>query len=202
MLWTRRWPWNKADEHISLCWDASPELSPLRLLYQKDLLWGPGPACWTDVWIHCQSLHQTWAQAPARGTRDTTRDKTHKSLPLAILHWRFVRDNEPNKWYRVLEGDGGKKKLRARKDRPEGQGEYAVLNRIREDYRQRLQREPALFLSQARKRSAKALWPAEQRGGTEEEMRADCECLVRTSAFTVISGWGMLGKNSAQENSG
>lgn len=81
----------------------------------------------------------------------------------------------------MSEGDGAKEKLGARKkNRPQGWGEYAVLNRIREEDRQRLQREPALFLSQAR--------AAEQRGGTEEEMRADCESLVRTGSFTVTSG--------------
>lgn len=89
----------------------------------------------------------------------------------------------------MSEGDGAKEKLGARKkNRPQGWGEYAVLNRIREEDRQRLQREPALFLSQARGRRTKALWAAEQRGGTEEEMRADCESLVRTGSFTVTSG--------------
>lgn len=64
----------------------------------------------------------------------------------------------------MLEGDCAKEKCRAwKKDRPEGWGECAVLNRIREDCRQRLGREPALFLSQAEERSAKALRTA----GTE-----------------------------------
>lgn len=44
----------------------------------------------------------------------------------------------------MLEGDGTKEKFRARKKaRSEAWGEYAVLNRVREDYKQRLQREPA-----------------------------------------------------------
>lgn len=99
-------------------------------------------------------------------------------------------NNEPNKWYRKLEGEGAKEKLRARKNRPEGWGE--VLNRIREVivfYIEVLYIEGASSVSlPGKERSAKALWPAEQRGGTEEEMRADCESLVRTLAFIVTSG--------------
>lgn len=126
MLLTRCWPWNKADENISLCWNASLELSPLRVLYQKDLRWRSGPACWTGVWIQCQSLHQPWAQAPAQGTRDTTIDEIHKSCPwwsyIGCL-WERETNNEANKWYRMSEGDGAKEKLWARKkNRPQGVG--------------------------------------------------------------------------------
>lgn len=37
----------------------------------------------------------------------------------------------------MLEGDGAKEKYRARKDRPKGWSEFALLNKIREDYRKR-----------------------------------------------------------------
>jgi len=44
--------------------------------------------------------------------------------------------NQISKLYRILEGDGAKKQ-KARRNRPEGQGGCAVVNRIREDSRKR-----------------------------------------------------------------
>lgn len=130
-------------------------------------------------------------------------DRTHKSPPLGIYIEGLVEGmaRQSNQWYSVLEGDGAKEKYRARKDRPKGWSEFALLNKIREDYRKRWQSQ--LCVSPRQREEVQRAWgQQEQSGDRRDEDKLWEPQIVSTVAFTVTLRQGMLEKNLPQEDSG
>lgn len=130
---------------------------------------------------------------PVLSTRDITMDKTHKSPPFGTYIEGLVEGmaRQSNKWYSVLEGDGAKEKYRARKDRPKGWSEFALLNKIREDYRKRWQSQ--LCVSPRQREEVQRAWgQQEQRGGRRDEDKlwaSDCEhCGIYCDVKTRYAG--------------
>lgn len=172
-------------------------LSFLRVLSRKDLHWRQGLACWTGMWIHWKSLHKRWTQIGVSSCSKYQGYNNGQNIQIPTLR-TYIEGlvegmaRQSNQWYSVLEGDGAKEKYRARKDRPKGWSEFALLKHDQGRLQKKVT-EPALCLSQAEGISTKGLRPARTKWGQKrwgQIMRAsDCEhCGIYCDVKTRYAG--------------
>lgn len=156
-------------------------LSFLRVLSRKDLHWRQGLACWTGMWIHWKSLHKRWTQIGVSSCSKYQGYNNGQNIQIPTLR-TYIEGlvegmaRQSIQWYSVLEGDGAKEKYRARKDRPKGWSEFALLKHDQGRLQKKVT-EPALSVSlPGRGKKYKGLEASKNKVGTEE-MRTNCESL-------------------------
>lgn len=149
MLWLRYWLTWQSRWYVILCWKNSLKCFSWLKPSESALLERPsleGRPCLLNGWVsgftgsHSTNSDHHSVPSPILGIQQWTKHTNPCPWGAYIQGLEVgVRQtmNQISKLYRMLEGDGAKKKQKARKNRPEGRGGCAVLNRIREDSRKR-----------------------------------------------------------------